>query len=71
MEESKEFEYSQEQIAKVMREEYAGAHISLIEQGIGENGKPIMGVSIESNIPANVLKDILRGLLKNYEESSV
>ena len=68
-EESFKDEYTIENIAKIMSEESFGVHISLLDRGTDpKTGKPLVGVSVESNLNAKTVKNLLQGIVEQYEE---
>ena len=68
MMESREEEYSIYNIARLMKEEEFGMHISLIDNGKEKNGVPIFDIVVDSDLDAKTIQNILWGLLEKYEE---
>jgi hypothetical protein len=68
MMESREEEYNIYNIARLMKEEEFGMHISLIDNGKEENGVPIFDIVVDSDLDAKTIQSILWGLLEKYEE---
>ena len=66
--ESREEEYSIDNIARLMKEEEFGMHISLIDNGKEENGVPIFDIAVDSDLDAKTIQNIMWGLLEKYEE---
>lgn len=68
MMESREEEYNIYNIARLMKEEEFGMHISLIDNGKEKNGVPIFDIVVDSDLDAKTIQSILWGLLEKYEE---
>ena len=68
MMESREEEYSIYSIARLMKEEEFGMHVSLIDNGKEKNGVPILDIVVDSDLDAKTIQSILWGLLEKYEE---
>ena len=68
MMESREEEYSIYNIARLMKEEEFGMHISLIDNGKEKNGVPIFDIAVDSDLDAKTIQSIMWGLLEKYEE---
>ena len=66
--ESREEEYSIYNIARLMKEEEFGMHISLIDNGKEKNGVPIFDIVVDSDLDAKTIQSIMWGLLEKYEE---
>lgn len=68
MEESRRVDYNVENISTLMKEEQFGIHVSLLQNGMDEDGRAEMSVVVESDLNAKTVKSILEELLKQYEE---
>ena len=68
MMESREEEYSIYNVARLMKEEEFGMHISLIDNGKEKNGVPIFDIVVDSDLDAKTIQSIMWGLLEKYEE---
>ena len=66
--ESREEEYSIDNVARLMSEEEFGIHISLIDNGKEKNGIPIFDIAVDSDLDAKTIQSIMWGLLEKYEE---
>lgn len=66
--ESREEEYSIDNVARLMSEEEFGIHISLIDNGKEKNGVPILDIVVDSDLDAKTIQSIMWGLLEKYEE---
>ena len=66
--ESREEEYSIYNIARLMKEEEFGMHISLIDNGKEVNGVPVFDIAVDSDLDAKTIQGIMWGLLEKYEE---
>lgn len=66
--ESREEEYSIDNVARLMSEEEFGIHISLIDNGKEKNGIPIFDIVVDSDLDAKTIQSIMWGLLEKYEE---
>ena len=68
MTESREEDYSIYNVARLMKEEEFGMHISLIDNGKEKNGVPIFDIVVDSDLDAKTIQSIMWGLLETYEE---
>ena len=68
MTESREEDYSIYNVARLMKEEEFGMHISLIDNGKEKNGVPIFDIVVDSDLDAKTIQSIMWGLLEKYEE---
>lgn len=66
---SRKEEYGYENIAKIMSEEERGMHLSLIDTGKVEDGVRVLGINIETDMDAKTILDIMKGLIKQYEQA--
>ena len=66
--ESREEDYSIYNVARLMKEEEFGMHISLIDNGKEKNGVPIFDIVVDSDLDAKTIQSIMWGLLEKYEE---
>ena len=66
--ESREEEYSIDNVARLMSEEEFGIHISLIDNGKEVNGVPVFDIAVDSDLDAKTIQGIMWGLLEKYEE---
>lgn len=67
--ESRIEDYNYENIAKVMSQEEYGLHISLIDTGDINEGSPVFGIKIETDMDVGTIENIMRGLLSQIEET--
>jgi len=62
-------DYNVEGVISLMNQENLGVHISLLEKGIDpRTDKVLMSVIVESNMSSEAVKQLLWGLLEQYEE---
>ena len=66
--ESREEEYNIDNVARLMKEEEFGIHISLIDNGKEANGVPVFDIAVDSDLDAKTIQSIMWGLLEKYEE---
>ena len=66
--ESREEEYSIDNIARLMSEEEFGVHISLIDNGKEKNGVPVLDILVDSDLDPKTIQGVMWGLLEKYEE---